>query len=39
MVRQHECDIADLIRFESPRADEMLDRVDRKLVDGTCPIP
>jgi hypothetical protein len=39
LVRQHECEIADLIRFESPRAEAMLDLAGRTLVDGTCPPP
>ncbi len=39
LVRQHECDVADLVRFESPRAEAMLERVGRALVDGTCPAP
>jgi hypothetical protein len=37
LVRQHECEIADLLRFESPRAEAMLEHVGRTLVDGTCP--
>jgi hypothetical protein len=39
LVRQHECEVADLVRFESPRAEDLLDQVDRTLVDGTCPAP
>ena len=39
LVRQHECEVADLVRFESPRAEAMLDQVGRTLVGGTCPVP
>jgi len=39
LVRQHECEVADLVRFESPRADAILDQIGRTLVDGTCPEP
>ncbi|MCC6764687.1 MAG: Ig-like domain-containing protein [Deltaproteobacteria bacterium] len=39
LVRQHECDVAELVRFESPRAEAMLDAVGRTLVDGVCPPP
>jgi hypothetical protein len=37
LVRQHECEVADLVRFESPRAEPLLEQVGRTLVDGTCP--
>jgi hypothetical protein len=37
LVRQHECEVADLVRFESPRADALLGEVGRALVDGSCP--
>ncbi len=37
LVRQHECAVADLVRFESPRAEAMLDLVGRSLADGICP--
>ena len=39
LVRQHECDVADLVRFESPRADAVLNAVGHTLVDATCPTP
>jgi hypothetical protein len=37
LVRRNECEVADLIRYESPRADALLEEVDRALVDGSCP--
>lgn len=37
LVRRNECEVAELIRYESPRADALLDEVDRTLVDGPCP--
>ena len=37
LVRQHECEVAELVRFESPRAADMLQQVGRTLVDGICP--
>ncbi len=37
LVRRNECEVADLLRFESPRADVLLDEVDRALVEGPCP--
>lgn len=37
LVRRNECEVADLVRFESPRADVLLEEVDRTLVDGPCP--
>jgi hypothetical protein len=37
LVRRNECEVADLIRFESPRAEALLDEVDRSLTDGPCP--
>ncbi len=37
LVRQHECEVAELVRFESPRAEAMLEEVGRTLVDGVCP--
>lgn len=39
VVRQHECDVAELVRFESPRAEALLGHVGRTLVDGICPAP
>jgi hypothetical protein len=39
LVQQHECEVADLVRFESPRAEALLDQVGRTLVDGTCLTP
>jgi hypothetical protein len=39
LVRQHECAVADLVRFESPRAEALLGAVSRTLVDGPCPAP
>jgi hypothetical protein len=39
LVRQHECEVAELVRFESPRAGDILELVGRTLVDGTCPTP
>ncbi len=39
LVRQHECDVAELVRFESPRAGDLLGRVGRTLVDHSCPTP
>ncbi len=39
LVRQHECEVAELIHFESPRAEDLLDAVGRTLVDGVCPSP
>ena len=39
LVNQHECEVADLLRFESPRASAVLTVVGRTLVDGTCPAP
>lgn len=37
LVRRNECEVADLIRYESPRAGALLEEVDRTLVDGPCP--
>ena len=37
LVRRNECEVADLIRYESPRAEALLEEVDRALVDGPCP--
>lgn len=39
LVRQHECEVAELVRFESPRAAAMLQQVGKTLIDGTCPAP
>ncbi|MCC6848837.1 MAG: Ig-like domain-containing protein [Deltaproteobacteria bacterium] len=39
LVRQHECEVAELVRFESPRAEAMLDLAGRTLIDGVCPAP
>lgn len=39
LVRQHECEVADLLRFESPRAEDLLQQAGRTLVDGICPAP
>ena len=39
LVRQHECEVAELVRFESPRATAMLQQVGKTLIDGTCPTP
>lgn len=37
LVRRNACTVADLIRYESPRADALLDVVDRTLTGGPCP--
>jgi hypothetical protein len=37
LLRQHECETADLLRYQSPRAAALLGQVGRSLVDGTCP--
>ncbi len=39
LVRQHECEVADLVRFESPRAAALLGQVGHTLVDIACPVP
>jgi hypothetical protein len=35
----HECRVEELLRFEAPRADEMLHRVNRSLQSGFCVTP
>ena len=37
LVHQHDCEVAELLTFESPRAEELLQLVNRALVDGACP--
>jgi hypothetical protein len=39
LIRQHECEVAELLHFESPRAEAMLDQIGRSLADGSCPEP
>jgi hypothetical protein len=35
--RQHACRVAELLRFQAPRADELLSRVGRDLQNDLCP--
>jgi hypothetical protein len=37
LARQQECEVADLVRFESPRAEDLLQQVGRTLVAIPCP--
>ena len=37
LFRQHECRVEDLLRFEAPRAAELLQAVGHELRSGFCP--
>ena len=38
LVRQHECEVENLVRFRAPRATELLALVGQGLRNGSCPV-